>query len=113
MKTLFVSAPPSGTGVVESLALYHAPLTMMLFFGTTAAGSGLVTLEKSPPFFWGAGWTGAGWDVVPWMIWPQARNDDDRQMTITTAEHLERILFSSNGKTGETCCCLARNSETD
>jgi hypothetical protein len=50
VKTLLVRATASGNGVVESLALDHAPLTMMVSLGTVSSGLGWVTMEKSPPF---------------------------------------------------------------
>src|SRR5579859_5155183 len=105
VKTLLVTAPPSGTGVVESLALDHAPLTMILSFGTTFLGSGLVTSEKSPPFFWpdcgavwGAGWAGAFCVGTLWIIWPQAGKVTKRVTKIRKPEDLDRILLASKIK---------------
>src|SRR5580765_8899229 len=98
VKTLLVKAAVSGNGVVESLALDHAPLTMMVSLGTICSGLGWVTVEKSPPFlgsgwaFWtGVFWTGVSW--TGWMLCPQATNDANRQITIRKPERLDCILL--------------------
>src|SRR5215510_2675805 len=103
VKTLLVTVPPSGTGVVESLALYHAPLTMIVSFGTTFFESGLVIVEKSPPFCvpirgaaCGGGCAGELSGGALWMIWPETRTDADRQIAIRKPRHLDCILHSSN-----------------
>ena len=82
-------AAASGNGVVESLALDHAPFTMMVSLGTISSGLGWVTVEKSPPFIeapfieesaWiglfcagvscaGAFWVGAFWTGWIWAGW--------------------------------------------
>src|SRR5579864_75916 len=98
VKTLLVTATPSGTGVVESLAPDHAPLTMMVSFGTAVLGSGLVALEKSPPFLGETGWAGALDPVVGWIAWPQARSGTNKIATIRKPEHLDCILLSSVDK---------------
>jgi hypothetical protein len=77
---------------------------MIVSFGTIVAGSGLVTLEKSPPFWepgWigalgdgGTPWTGALGAGAPWMmLWPQAGNAADRQRVIRKPIHLDFILL--------------------
>src|SRR5579864_8074399 len=103
VKMLLVTAPPSGRGVVLSLALDHAPFTMIVSLGTTVLGSGLRTLEKSPPLGWpvfasgwGAGWgaggTGGLWADVP-MICPQDNTEKNRTVTIRKTEHLDCMLL--------------------
>src|SRR5437660_5573400 len=110
VKTLLVTELLSGTGVVESLALDHAPLTIIVSFGTTFLGLGLVTSEKSPPLLWpdcgagwGAGWTGAFWagafcTGALWIIWPQAGNVTKRVISNRKPEHLDCILLPSEIK---------------
>src|SRR5438045_1749488 len=106
VKTLLVVVLASGTGVVESLALDHAPLTMIVSLGTTFLGSGLVTSEKSPPLLWpgcGAGWApgwepgwaGAFWVGALWIIWPHAGNVTRRVTRIRKPEDLDCILLAS------------------
>src|SRR5437016_7792131 len=110
VKTLLVTAPPSGKGVVESLALDHAPFTMIVSLGTTCLGSGLVTSEKSPPLLWpdcgagcDAGWTGAFCTGAfstgaLRMICPQAGNVTKRVTKIRKPEHLDCMLLASEKK---------------
>src|SRR5258708_12447431 len=69
--------PPSGTGVVESLALAHAPFTMMTPVGTFCCSVGLVLVEKSPPF-WAA-------------LRPTAANATRKARTTEQRENPQRI----------------------
>src|SRR5437660_3746947 len=94
VKIFLARSVVSGSGVTESLALDHAPFTIIVSFGTTFAGSGLVTLEKSPPLCVTGG-TGAAGAVVPWrVLWPQARHDAKRESAITKRKILENIQRS-------------------
>src|SRR5258708_17858528 len=47
---LLAMVPPSGRVVVESVALVHAPFTMMTPVGTFCCSVVLVLVEKSAPF---------------------------------------------------------------
>src|SRR5260370_383200 len=97
LKTLLVMVLASGTGVVESLALDHAPLTRIVSLGTTFLGWGLVTSEKSPPPLlwpgwapgWEPSWAGAFGVGVLWIIWPHAGNVTRRVTRIRKPEDLD------------------------
>ena len=115
VKTLLVSAAASGNGVVESLALDHAPLTRMVSLGTISSGLGWVTVEKSPPFIGRHSWNqaGPGYFVPghsglghfglghPGLVGsglagcfdPRPRMIANRQIAIRKPEHLDCILL--------------------
>src|SRR5579863_793311 len=76
---LLVTLPPSGTGVTESLALDHAPLTRITPVGTLFSDCGFS--EKSPPFLGGTGGFSA------WL-----HTASDEPITITEHNKLERIM---------------------
>src|ERR1700684_2765106 len=90
MNTFPLMLPPSGSGVIESLALAQAPFTRIAPDGTL--DSGWLRFEKSPPF------AGA---FLLLELCPHA-SDAETAETIKQHQTLERMISPNRKSAGET-----------